>query len=663
MTKERVQTESVSYPTPGDVLDDRYRLDEILNAGGMGVIMRARQLAMDRDVAVKLLLPSKVDREITRTRFEREVHLAKQLTHPNIIRLYDYGKHDKFLYIVMELLEGEDLKGVLRKEAPLPVGRALDIAIQTADALTDAHNRNIVHRDLKPANIYIQTLGSNRDFVKVLDFGIAKSLDSREFDVTSTGEVSGTVAYIAPEIVRGAVPGKVADVYAVGVLLLEMITGRKVFEGHTVAETLMNHLERPPLMPPSIANTKLAGVIEIALAKNPDDRFQDAQELLVGLNSVTPTVSPTLRLSEGEIQSVFGNAPRVDGRTSDDVVPDEDRPNTPARTQVGYAVADVEPTRITPGSVSDEAVRMANDSRSTSGTLDAAVMGISDRPWKLVGIAIALLIFGAIGGDWLWRNVLNKPEEPATTIPPPVEPEPDPGPITVTLESTPAGATVRTAEGAELGTTPLTTPLEGQTVLEFELEGHDTHTAVIDPETSDSVSVTLKRSVTDEELLVAATDASHQAIELALQSARSDEEAADEDNRPRPRPKPKRHDSPKPKPKPKPAKDDSKEESDEDEEVEKLDIFGSVPDETPKKPEPPPEKTAAELYEEARKHFIARSYRDAIRACKEAAAKGSGKCDALMANSYRQIGDTKNACKYYERAGIEHKSCMTLQNR
>ncbi len=662
MTQERVQTESVSYPTPGDVLDDRYRLDEILNAGGMGVIMRARQLAMDRDVAVKLLLPSKVDRDITRARFEREVHLAKQLTHPNIIRLYDYGKHDKFLYIVMELLEGDDLKGLLRAEAPMPVGRALDIAVQVADALTDAHNRNIVHRDLKPGNIFIQKLGSNRDFVKVLDFGIAKSLDSREFDVTSTGEVSGTVAYIAPEIVQGAIPGKVADVYAVGVLLLEMITGRKVFEGHTVAETLMNHLKRPPRIPPTIANTKLGGVLEIALAKKPEDRYQDAQELLVALNSVVATVSPTLRLSEGEIQAVFGNAPRVDGRTSDDVIPDGGEPNTPNKTQVGYAMTDADPTRITPEDVSREAVQMAEvapESESKSRTIDPAVMGAGTSAWKIAGVVVAMLIFGAVGGDWLWRNVLSPPqreEKPVTDTPPPA---PEPEPIEVSLRSSPPGATVRTADGKTLGKTPLSTPMKEALVLEFEVEGHEVHTEIVDPDESREIEVTLQPLVTGGEVVATASTATQGALAAALVAAEQQDDTREARPKPKPRPKPKS--KPKPKPKTEPVRE-NEQEGEESEEVVNLDIFGGKKGE-PEKPKPPPEKTADELYQEARQHFIGGAYRQSIASCKKAVEKGATKCYALMANSYRQIGDTKNACRYYERAGIEHKSCMTLQNR
>lgn len=426
MANPEAKITTTGYPMPGDVLDERYRLDEIINAGGMGVIMRARQLTMDRDVAVKLLLPSKAERENTRIRFEREVHLAKQLTHPNTIRLYDYGRHGDFLYLVMELLTGQDLKALVRKEGPLPVGRALDILIQAADAVSEAHAHNIVHRDLKPGNIFIQRLGSNRDFVKVLDFGIAKSLDSHKFDVTSTGEVSGTVAYLSPEILRGARPDKRADVYALGVVFVEMITGRKIFEGITVAKTLVNQLQMPAMLPPTIANTAVAQVIERALAKNPDARYQDAAELLDALNSVVPTVSPTTRVSAAEVEATYGPLPDLDATNSSDAVPmDTPSPGAPPRgTQIGYALADEPPQPAT--------VRVRTNE-------DLAPEPKSSPPWAMIAsglaiVALAVGLFAVLGGDAAAPDASPvAPIDAVAASPPP--PTPDAGPLALELDA------------------------------------------------------------------------------------------------------------------------------------------------------------------------------------------------------------------------------------
>ena len=593
MAEAEVKTESIGYPMPGDVLDGRYRLDEIINAGGMGVIMRARQLTMDRDVAVKLLLPDRSSRETTRTRFMREIHLAKQLTHPNTIRLYDYGKHGEFLYLVMELLKGRDLKAVLKDEGPLPISRALDILIQAADAVSEAHGRNIVHRDLKPGNLFVQRLGSNRDFVKVLDFGIAKSLESGKYDVTSTGEVSGTVAYLSPEMVRGKKPDKRADVYALGVLFMEMITCRKIFEGATVAETLMNQMQKPPMIPASIANTPLAIVLERALTKEPDARYQDAAELLVALNSVVDSVSPSLRLTEREIVATYGAALDEEDESQNAVEAVEEPQPTSRATRIGYAMA-LEESETVQVNTDEELAQLPV--RESEEAESRPRLGL----W-IAGIAAVLVIVGVVS------TVITPRENPR-------EEQPD----------APEAAVAEVAAEPDLGMAKMEIDL-GQVDELAELP------------------VLPARGTIQTALDLATGVAELDAEETAVAKA----DRADKPDRP---------DKPRPKPdKPKPDKDDKVEVD--------LDVFGNLKKDDKPKPDPKPTESPSQLRADAQKAFISGDYAGCISMCKKALAGGETSCHALLANAYRQTGNSKAACRHYKAAGIAHKSCITLQSR
>ncbi len=269
-----------NVPEAGELLDGRYRVHSVIASGGMGVILRAEQVTMQRPVAIKLLHPHIAASQPTVVeRFAREVRLAKQLNHPNTIRLYDFGESEEGLvYVAMELLEGTDLKRVITQEGPLAAGRALDITRQMLDGLAEAHSHDFIHRDLKPSNVFIAKGRRGGDLVKVLDFGIAKSLGDA-VDLTGSGAICGTPSYVAPEYLMQEPPGKPADVYAVGLILLEMLTGRQVFRGQAPVQTMMMHLKLHPEIPPEIERTPLARVIRKATAKVPEARYQDAEQM------------------------------------------------------------------------------------------------------------------------------------------------------------------------------------------------------------------------------------------------------------------------------------------------------------------------------------------------------------------------------------------------
>jgi len=239
---------------PGSVLGP-YRIDALLDAGGMGEVYKARDTRLKRDVAIKVL-PARLSADPDRlARFEREAHAAAALSHPNICAVFDIGRHDGAPFIVSELLEGETLRHA-GAAGPMTVRRALDVAVPIARGLAAAHAKGIVHRDLKPDNIFITADGR----AKILDFGLAKLMtdDAVSGDVlpaggsplTEVGLVIGTVGYMAPEQVRGLPADSRSDIFSFGSVLFEMLTGLRPFGGDTTADTLSAILREDPLLMP-----------------------------------------------------------------------------------------------------------------------------------------------------------------------------------------------------------------------------------------------------------------------------------------------------------------------------------------------------------------------------------------------------------------------------
>ncbi|HZE62852.1 MAG TPA: protein kinase [Pyrinomonadaceae bacterium] len=299
-------------PMLGHTLDDKYRLDAQLGVGGMGTVYRARHLLIDRPVAVKVLNPRFVEDEAARTRFQREARAAGRLQHTNAVTVTDFGQtEDGYVYIVMELLEGRTLRDILAKEAPLEAARSVSLMLQVSAAVAAAHEAGIIHRDLKPANIFIVQRAEVPSLVKVLDFGIAKlAAESLEEDevktLTQVGAMIGTPRYMSPEQCDGAELTPAADVYSLGVILYEMLTGTVPFSGSTPLAIAMKHTSELPRRPREFVASipaALEDVILHALEKRPQDRPANAavfrQELLttaerLGLEHASITSSPNI---------------------------------------------------------------------------------------------------------------------------------------------------------------------------------------------------------------------------------------------------------------------------------------------------------------------------------------------------------------------------------
>ncbi|MDA8202706.1 MAG: protein kinase, partial [Chloroflexi bacterium] len=268
--------------TLGDVLGGRYRLVEVLGQGGVATVYRATDSQLGRDVAVKVLRPEYGHDPDFVARFRQEAQAAASLSHPNIVGVYDFGIDADGPYIVMEYIDGEDVATLVRRNGPLPPRQAARLSAEVAHALAAAHARGIVHRDVKPGNVLVAADGR----VKVTDFGIARAwADAR---LTLPGVTLGSVHYMSPEQALGEQATEVSDVYSLGVVLYELLTGRRPWEGDTAAAVAMARIGTPP---PRVADIRpgvpatLDAIDRRALEPDPAARFPSAGALAEALEA------------------------------------------------------------------------------------------------------------------------------------------------------------------------------------------------------------------------------------------------------------------------------------------------------------------------------------------------------------------------------------------
>ncbi|MGH9790296.1 MAG: serine/threonine-protein kinase, partial [Candidatus Acidiferrales bacterium] len=280
MEQEKKNAPSSGTPFPTGKLG-HYVVVSALGSGGMGVVYRARDTRLERDVALKLLPDALMSSSTARARLVREAKTASVLNHPNICHIYEVGEADGHSYIAMEHVSGRPLSQSIPAEG-LPSETVLRYAAQLCDALAHAHERNVLHRDMKSANVMLTPEGH----VKVLDFGLAKRAvaesdeAARTVDsVTQAGAVAGTLHYLAPELLRGQPADARSDIWALGVVLFEMATGKFPFSGKTSFEVSAAILREPPQQLPARVPAGLRGIIGRCLAKEPAQRYQRASEL------------------------------------------------------------------------------------------------------------------------------------------------------------------------------------------------------------------------------------------------------------------------------------------------------------------------------------------------------------------------------------------------
>jgi serine/threonine-protein kinase len=274
-------------PYVGVVIEDRYRIEELLGIGAMGRVYRAEQTTLHKPFAIKILSPQLTNDPDSQVRFANEAQNCASLNHPNVVSVVDYGRtRDGITYLVMEFIEGRSLEQIIYDEFPLARERIGDLILQILAALAEAHGLGILHRDLKPENILVQSLRTRGELLKVLDFGIAKLMDDAPNararpGLTSQGVVCGTPEYMSPEQACGLNLDQRSDLYAVGVILYQMLTGRPPFESEVAVEILHRHIHEQPTPPSEVLGQPadpLERVCLRALAKERDARFADSTE-------------------------------------------------------------------------------------------------------------------------------------------------------------------------------------------------------------------------------------------------------------------------------------------------------------------------------------------------------------------------------------------------
>lgn len=288
-------------PLIGTKLAGKYEILSILGTGGMGVVYKGRQDVMDRIVAIKMLQSHHLNDSMSVKRFQQEGRATCKLNHPHIITVYDFGisQQSGQPFIVMDYLQGVPLSDIIKQEGQVSVERAIKMFSQAADALGHAHKQGIIHRDLKPSNIVLISYDGDKDFVKVVDFGVAQIMEdsqggsSEHQRLTQMGEVCGSPVYMSPEQCQGHKLDQRSDIYSMGIVMYETLTNRLPLLGRTMVETMRKHIEDPPppfseVRPDLYIPERVEQVILKALAKNPADRHQTMDQLVADLDMAIP---------------------------------------------------------------------------------------------------------------------------------------------------------------------------------------------------------------------------------------------------------------------------------------------------------------------------------------------------------------------------------------
>jgi predicted Ser/Thr protein kinase len=456
-------------PLIGQLVDGRYRVESVLGKGGMGLVYRAKHQVLGKLLALKVLKPEVSKDGEVMERFRREAQAASAIGSPHICDVSDFGMlPDGSTYFVMEYLDGPSLTAAMKDERPLAMERVVNIARQLCDALGAAHARGIVHRDLKPDNVHLVPRGKERDFVKVLDFGIAKVGGAAENKkLTQAGQIFGTPHYMSPEQCSGRDVDQRTDVYALGVMLYEMACGHVPFDSDSLMGVLTKHVYELPLPPHESQADVPAGleaVILKCLAKRPDERYASMAELRAELDHLAQGTTPAA-----------------------------------VREQLERAMAQTPPSPAF--------------SAPAPIALPARPEPARKRGWIVAPLALLLLGVIAMAIGFAWPREQPREETPVRRPvpivnvvpdpePPVIAPVPDPEPPAPQLEraisisSDPAGALVYDATGALLGNAPLDLPrpAEGElAVYRLAMPGYAEQQITLSSRTSDGITVHLVR--------------------------------------------------------------------------------------------------------------------------------------------------------------------------
>ena len=417
-----VTDEDVADPLLGTVLLEQFHIDEQIGTGGMGTVYRARQTTVGRDVAIKVLRLELARDEQAVFRFEREARLAISLDHPNLVRVFLSGRlGDGRLYIVMELLEGRSLADELDERGLPSLERALIMIMKLCAGLGAVHAAGIVHRDIKPENVYLVRRGTDDDFVKLVDFGIARMLEGEGIGPVTTqrGRVFGTATYISPEAATGEATDQRSDIYSLGVLTYQLLTGELPFDGHTAGAVLMQHVhQQPPLLQTMGRGAEvpddLAQVVMRALSKDPDARQQTLAEFLDCLAEAAGHAGLLNDARTLLLGTIWGDDLAAPGSYLAELLASSSPPSSPA------ALADTQPVPL--GRAPDEEALLSSAPKpfgTTSHDL-AAMPGPRHRKhgWLWASFALlALILVGVATGAWWVKRSRHATAKGATSEP------------------------------------------------------------------------------------------------------------------------------------------------------------------------------------------------------------------------------------------------------
>ncbi len=429
MSSDRARSSSkpaAPDPMVGRVLAEKFKIVSLIARGGMGKVYRAEQAPLGRTCAIKVLTPPEhgsATEDEFRKRFFLEASIGAKLTHPNTVTIFDYGvTEDGVYFIAMEYLEGKTLARVLKEEGPFIEERAAHIARQICRSLREAHALGVIHRDLKPANVYLVNHGDEADVVKVLDFGLVKDVESDGEDLTQTGLFMGSPKYMAPEQIRGEHVDARTDVYALGVMLYEMVVGKVPYDKAKQVDTLLAHVnDALPAMrskkPDLEISEQLEMVILRTLAKNPAERFNGMGEVLEALKGAQGGALSQTKTAELDALRASGSF-------------------TP------------QPSAFRPGASGE--IPAANP----SSIVPVPIPSHQSAPRRWMPVAIALVALAAVGAVFVSRKIVPPPHVAASDakaiVPPvatatataPAQPTVEEVP-TVMVDSEPSGARVR----------------------------------------------------------------------------------------------------------------------------------------------------------------------------------------------------------------------------
>lgn len=419
-------------PLIGRVIARNFKIESLLGVGGMGKVYKARQLSLDKAVVIKILHNQFRDDPQLVQRFQREARAASRLNHPNSIQVIDFGQDESdVLYMAIEYLEGRDLFNVLQEQGPFSDERLARVMIQVCSALAEAHDQHVIHRDLKPENIMVEDRRGQKDYVKVLDFGIAKIQDPQASEgqaLTQAGMVCGTPEFMSPEQARGLSLDARSDLYALGVVSFQLATGELPFHADTPIGIVTKHILEEPPSPrekrPAISVAMDALILK-AMAKDPAERFQSAIEMGEAFEAVlhgarAPATPAPARLASGSTRVDVGvaamHAEAQARRTQDD--PSPQASPRPAG-----------PTLTTPTEDQQPALRIVDQSRASQGgapitgaattlTLERQAAGLQSRGPLVAAGAFALAVLAGGTLWWVTRDAAAGEDAALAALPP-----------------------------------------------------------------------------------------------------------------------------------------------------------------------------------------------------------------------------------------------------